>query len=53
MTCATAGTGEIPPVAAAIIKESVVHAKLWVDGREYAIEKTIHDLIEEAESAKS
>jgi hypothetical protein len=51
-TCAVAATGEIPPIAAAIIQEEVIHAKLWVDGREYEIEKTIHDLIAEAESAK-
>ena len=52
MTCAMADTGEISPIAAAIVEESVIHAKLWLDGREYAIEKTIHDLIVEAESAK-
>jgi hypothetical protein len=51
MTCAVAHTGEIPPIAAAIIEEYVIQAKLWVDGREYEIEKTIHDLLVEAESA--
>jgi hypothetical protein len=53
MTCAWAYTGETPSIAAAIIEEYVIQAKLWVDGREYAIEKTIHDLLVEAESAKS
>ncbi len=53
MTCAFVQTGQSMLIAATIIEEHVIQAKLWVDGREYAIEKTIHDLIVEAESAKS
>ena len=53
ITCAGADTGEIPPIAAAIIEEYMIQAKLWVDCQEYEIEKTILDLILEAESAKS
>jgi len=50
MTCACEQTGESQLIAAAIVEDYVIRAKLWADGREYEAEKTVHDLIEWAES---
>ena len=50
MTCAFRQTGEIQPIAAALVEECVVQAKLWIDGREYEAEKTLGDLIRQAEN---
>jgi hypothetical protein len=48
--CAAEYTGEASPIAAALVGESVVEAKVWIDGREYSIAKTIKELSADAEA---
>lgn len=46
--CAIENTGESPLIGAALVSESVVEAKLWIGGREYADTKTVKELMLEA-----
>jgi hypothetical protein len=48
--CAADHTGETLAIAGAIVGESVVEAKVWLDGREYSAAKTIRELTNEAEA---
>ena len=48
--CAGEQTGEPPGVAAALVGESVVEAKIWIDGREYEVKNTIKGLSADAET---
>lgn len=42
--CAADSTGETPAIAAALVGESKIEAKVWVDRKEYSAEKTIKEL---------
>lgn len=42
--CAAEHTKESPTIAAALVAESVVAARVWIDGREYSVAKTIKEL---------
>ncbi|MGA9156213.1 MAG: hypothetical protein WB249_05435 [Candidatus Sulfotelmatobacter sp.] len=48
--CAGDHTGEIPAIAAALVEESEVEAKIWIDGREYKAVNTIKGLSADAEA---
>jgi hypothetical protein len=48
--CAAEHTGEIAAIAGAIVGESVVEAKVWIDGREYDAERTIKELSADEET---
>ena len=48
--CAAEQSGEAPAIAAALVGESVVEAKVWLDGREYIAAKTIKELSDDAEA---
>jgi hypothetical protein len=49
-TCAGEHSAESPAIAAALVAESIVEAKVWVDGREYSAAKTIKELGSEADA---
>jgi hypothetical protein len=38
---------------AALVAEAVIEAKLWIDGREYSVQKAIRELAEDAEREES
>jgi hypothetical protein len=42
--CAGDHSGESPAIASAVVGESEVEAKVWIDGREYTGKKTIREL---------
>jgi hypothetical protein len=42
--CAAEHTGETPPIASVIVAESEVEAKVWIEGKEYRVVKTIKEL---------
>ena len=48
--CAVDHTGEVPAIGSAFVAESVIEAKVWIDGREYSAAKTIKELSEDAEA---
>jgi hypothetical protein len=48
--CAADHTGEIPAIAAALVGESEVEAKIWIDGKEYKALNTIKGLSADAEA---
>jgi hypothetical protein len=48
--CAGEHTGEIPAIAGAIVGESEVEARVWIDGREYSAVNTIKGLSADAEA---
>jgi hypothetical protein len=48
--CAAEHTKEVQAIAAAIVGESVIETRVWVDGREYSAAKTIKELSDEAEA---
>lgn len=48
--CAGEHTGEIPAIAGAIVGESEVEARVWIDGREYSAVNTVKELSIDAEA---
>ncbi len=48
--CAAEHTGETSAIATAIVGESEVEAKVWIDGREHSAVQTIKELSAEAEA---
>lgn len=48
--CAGEYTGEEPAIAGALVAESVVEARVWLDDREYSDAKTIKELSDDAEA---
>jgi hypothetical protein len=48
-TCALADAGRI----GTLVADAVLDAKVWIDGREYSVEKTIKDLAEDRENEQT
>jgi hypothetical protein len=50
-TCAVEHTQDAPTVAALLVRESQISAKVWIENREYIASKTIKQLAEDRENA--
>ena len=48
--CAAEHSRESPAIAGALVGESVVEAKVWIDKKEYSARRTIKELSEDAEA---
>lgn len=48
--CAVEHSKESPAIASALVGESLVEAKVWLDGKEYSAAKTIKELSADAEA---